>query len=84
MSFGDFMLESTLEGICMLLVAHYFRASAEGFLCFAVSGVFNTTCVHSAYEIPFLPSPKTHYYHHKKLNVNYGIGFFDWLFGTAL
>lgn len=48
-----------------------------------IAAWFVTTCHHSGYEFPFLPSPKHHDYHHERFNQCYGtLGLLDYLHGT--
>jgi len=47
------------------------------------SATFITVNVHSGVHLPFLPSPESHDFHHKRFNQNYGvIGLLDYIFGT--
>jgi sterol desaturase/sphingolipid hydroxylase (fatty acid hydroxylase superfamily) len=36
------------------------------------------------WDIPFLADPHDHYLHHRRYTVNYGLAFFDNLFGTEV
>lgn len=46
-------------------------------------GAFNGVCVHSGYDLPFLPDPLMHLAHHRKSRVNFSLGLLDTLCGTA-
>lgn len=81
MTWFDFFLESMCEAIFHVL-CFPFGASPIAFISFSCAGVFNGVVVHSGYDIPYLPDPKRHYFHHTKYKVNYSIGPLDRMLGT--
>jgi sterol desaturase/sphingolipid hydroxylase (fatty acid hydroxylase superfamily) len=81
MNIVDFFLEGTLEYSAMIFTFKYGGCPAA-FICFACTANFNTIFVHSGYKLPWCPDPTNHITHHKKYNVNFGIGPLDKINGT--
>lgn len=81
MGFVDFFLESIILIIFSSILLPL-GCSPIAILQFASYGIYNTVVVHSGYDFPYLPSPESHWIHHKFYKVNFSFGITDSLFGT--
>ena len=71
MTFVDYVIETLIPyWCCIYIINPCFTAT----LMLAVLGQVNGLITHSGYKIFWLKSPQNHYYHHTKINMNYGSG----------
>lgn len=78
MSIVDFFLEHFPIFISMAI----WREAGPAWACTIGVGAYNLLVTHSGYDLAWLPDPKTHWLHHSKQVVNFGV-FLDHLFQTG-
>jgi lathosterol oxidase len=71
MTFTDYIIETILPFWCSIYIINPCFTTT---LIWSVISQINGLITHSGYDFSCLNSPQNHYYHHTKININYGSG----------
>jgi len=71
MTFSDYIIETILPFWCSIYIINPCFTTT---LIWTIIGQINGLITHSGYNLKWFQSPINHYYHHTKINVNYGSG----------
>jgi len=76
-------LEHLLSNIIPVFVGPFIMGSHLAvILVWLLLATFVSMNAHSGIHFPFLPSPEAHDWHHQRFNEIYGLGLFDYVYGT--